>query len=50
MMQIFVHFEPLRDQTKFLKYYLPKVLFFCNTFVGKLTSFFSYYHYIIVAV
>lgn len=50
MMQILVHFEPLRDRTKFLKYFLPKVLFFCKTFVGKLTSFFSYYHYVIVVV
>lgn len=32
MMQILVDFEPLRDLTKFLKYFLPKVLFFCKLF------------------
>lgn len=30
MMQILVYFESLRDLTKFLKYFLPKVLFFCK--------------------
>lgn len=50
MMQILVYFEPLRYLTKFLKYFLPKVLFFCKTFFGKLTSFFNYYHCIIVVV
>lgn len=49
MMEILVYFKPLRDLTKFLKYFLPKVLFFCKTlFVGTLTSFFKYYHYVIV--
>jgi len=47
MMQILGYFEPLRDLTKFLNF-LPKVLFFWKTFFGKLTSFFNYYHYIIV--
>lgn len=43
MMEILVYFKPLGDLTKFLKYFLPKVLFFCKTlFVGTLTSFFKY--------
>lgn len=49
MMEILGYFKPLRDLTKFLKSFLPKVLFFCKTlFVGTLTSFFKYYHYVIV--
>lgn len=50
MMQVLVSFEALGDLTKFLKYFLPKVLFFSKTFFGKLTSFFDYYHYVIVVV
>lgn len=48
MMQILVYVQPLRDLTNFLKYFLPKVLFFCKTFFGTLTSFFNYYHIIVV--
>lgn len=41
MMQILVDFQPLRDPTKFQRYFLPKVLFFCKAFFWQVDFIFQ---------